>query len=142
MATPSLYALLIDASGLSNAEAAGVHSVNLRTVERWVSGKATAPAGVLIELAELIGKQSETMAQALAIIDEQDAGNPGAEDAVVLGLARSNAEAQTLGWPTRSAQARMIGALAAHILLDERSVEITDRGEFEVPSAALKTGGH
>ena len=43
---------------------------------------------------------------------------------------------------TRSAQKRMIGALAAHILLDERSVEITDRGEFEVPSAELKTGGH
>ena len=120
-----------------------MHDVNLRTVERWVSGKATAPAGVLIELAELIGKQSETMAQALAIIDEQDAsGPPGAEDAVVLGLARNDAEAQALGWATRSAQKRMIGALAAHILLDERSVEITDRGEFEVPSAELKTGGH
>ena len=119
-----------------------MHDVNLRTVERWVSGRATAPAPCLIEIAELIATQSETMAQGLAIIDEQDAGNPGAEDAVVLGLARSNAEARSIGWPTRSAQARMIGALAAHILLDERSVEITDRGEFEVPNAALKTGGH
>ena len=128
----TLYDILLRASGLSQSEAANVHEARLDSVQKWCSGKSTPPDGVLRELAKLIVHQTTQADRALEIIEEEDAPET---DAVVLGLARSDKEAQELGWPSITAQAITIAIVAAHVVDEGKEVEVVARDTFPIPHA-------
>lgn len=132
MSPPTLYPILLSTSGLSQRAAAALHGVRPDTVKSWSAGRNRAPPGVLADLTALIRRQT-IAARVLADALERLPPDTAAE----IGLATSDAEAQALplGWPTVSAQARVIGMAVA---LAGRPVVIVPRGSTPASAAAVE----
>jgi hypothetical protein len=129
----TLYSILLQASGLSQREAADFHAVRIDTVKNWCRGAARPPEGVIAELKGLIRRQRIAADELAAGI----AGSPA--DAVELGLASDDAEAQAppRGWPCVSAQAQALGLAVAQA---DKPVRIVPRGS--TPATAGAAGAH
>jgi hypothetical protein len=123
------YALLLDRCGLSQREAAAFHDVRLDTVKSWSSARNNPPAGVIEELRGLYARIARAAAEAVAAIG---AGATPAE-AVELGIAVDDQEAQSLGWPCVGAHAAVLGLVAAQCRL---AVSIVPRGCTPATAAA------
>lgn len=101
------YALLRKLSGLSIGEAADYHGARADTVKRWNNGRDDPPAGVLVELRDLIEQQERMAAALLAIYREQVADRGKPEEI------RTNWDPAE--WPCRSAAAMALARVAAQV---------------------------
>lgn len=107
------YALLLDRCGLSHREAADFHDVRLDTVKSWASGRSRRPDRVIDDLCDLYRKIALAADQALKAAQELDAKHGQAAE-IELGLATTDEEAQTLGWPNVGAQRAVFGLIIAN----------------------------
>ena len=128
----TLYTILLRASGLSQREAAAFHAVRLDTIKSWCIGRRQASDGVIAEISTLICRQVEAAEQAEDTIGDGDLSG----GVVELGLAADDVEAQSLGWPTVTAQAAALGLIAARVVDAGGKVEIVPRGSTEASAAA------
>ncbi len=129
----TLFAAILQGLGLSQSEAAAYLGVRLDTVKSWSAGRNGVPAGVWAQLHGLVVVQDNAAGELAS------AAKPAVKAGAVieLGLARDNAEAQALGWPSPGAQ------LAAfrrgwEILGPTAKIEIVERGSTETSRAAIK----
>jgi transcriptional regulator with XRE-family HTH domain len=130
------FALLLQASGLSQREAAAFLGVSASSVDKWSRGVKTAPEGAEAELAALVAEIDQgALDGAEAGLDRlrQAAAPP---DAVRLGLASDDEEARQLGLPTVSAHAALLGRVAAALIDEGYRVEIVPRGSESATAAA------
>jgi hypothetical protein len=75
-AVPSVYDLLRQRCGLSQADAAGFHDTRIDTIKSWCSDRRTAPAGVLDELRDLyadISEAGDELADVVKLMPQRDA---------------------------------------------------------------------
>lgn len=107
------YALLLDRCGLSHREAAAIHGVRLDTVASWSAGRRGTPAGAISELRALYRQIEAAADRAVTGIKALPADT--APDAIEIGLAADDHEAQRLGWPCVGAHAAMLGIVAARL---------------------------
>ena len=106
------FALMLNICGLSQREAAAFLGVRHDTVKSWGAGRNTAPAPVIKELSGLHVRQRRAAAQVLAQLRALSRTH-GLPDAIELGLACDDHEAQARGWPCVGAQAAMYGLVIA-----------------------------
>lgn len=124
----TLYAIMLQACGLSQQEAADFHKVRLDTVKSWSAGRRPAPDGAIAELRALFEK-IETAADSL--IDMIEGHDPEAE--IEIGYAADNHEAQSLGWPCAGAQFASIALAAMYIA---QPIRLVPRGSTTATAAA------
>lgn len=129
----SLYALLRERCGLSIREAAEFHAVPVNTVTKWSSGDRNAPPGVVAELRELYATIEDIADEAVAAVDQAKSEQGSPPEAVELGLASDDYEAQQLGLPCVGAHAAAVGLAAISI---DDSVVIVPRGSTPASAAA------
>jgi hypothetical protein len=75
-AVTSVYDLLRQRCGLSQADAASFHDTRIDTIKSWCSDRRTAPAGVLDELRDLyadISEAGEELADVVKLMPQRDA---------------------------------------------------------------------
>lgn len=123
----TVFGLLLARCGLSHREAADVLRVSQDTIKSWAAGRRPPPDGVVTELRALYAKIEAAASQAVELAREQQ------PDALELGLARSDREARSLGWPCVGAQAAAFGLIAARIGIP---VRIAARGATTATAAA------
>jgi len=126
----TLFALLIDRCGLFIEEAARFLGVRSDTAKSWSSGRREPSPEVIEELRSLYARQRRAAEEAIGKIEAM--GDP--PDAIELGLASDDAEAQSLGWPARGAHAAVLGMVAGR--LKGRPVRIVPRGSTPATAAA------
>ncbi|MEY9537861.1 hypothetical protein ABIE85_000921 [Bradyrhizobium diazoefficiens] len=96
-AVTSVYDLLRQRCGLSQADAASFHDTRIDTIKSWCSDRRTAPAGVLDELRDLyadISEAGDELADVVKLMPQRDAngiffqvGTPlDNEDAIACGF--------------------------------------------------------
>lgn len=108
-------ALLIDACGLSQREAAEFLNVRIDTVKGWYRPRPSAARpGVLSELRALHAKQRRAAAHQIALI-RQLVRQHGAPDAIELSLSSDDAEARQKGWPCVGAERMTYAMVAARV---------------------------
>jgi len=120
------YDLLRLRCGLSQPEAAAFHGVRPDTVKSWCGGRNRVPPGPVAELRGLYARIEDAAGQALALL----AAAPADAD-FEIGIAGDDAEAQSLGWPCRTAQAASIGLVVARA---DRPVRIVPRAGLPAPA--------
>lgn len=130
------FSLLLQASGLSQREAAVFLGVSPSSVDKWSRAVKSAPEGAETELAALVAEIDlgalDSTEAALDLL--RQAGMP--PDAVRLGLASDDEEARQMGLPTVSAHAAMLGRVAAALIDEGYRVEIVPRGSESATAAA------
>lgn len=127
------YALLLDRCGLSHREAADFHAVRPDTVSSWASGRNRVPDGAVTELRALYAKQCRAADEALIALDESRRASASPPEVVEIGLASTDDEAHSLGWPCVGAMAASIGMAIARA---PYAVRIVERGATIATSAA------
>jgi hypothetical protein len=127
------YRLLLSRVGLSQADAAALHSVRLDTVKSWCTGRNPVPAGVITDLRALYAFQRRSADEAVALAAKAPAG---AE--IELGYAVDDTEAQSLGWPCAAAQHASLGMVVARL---DRPVRLVPRGSTLATAAAADAHG-
>lgn len=124
------FTLLAERCGLSHREAAEFHGVRLDTAKSWSAGRNNAPDGVIADLRDLYTKIERAAAgEAVKIINDKAGGT----EAVELGIATDDAEAQTLGWPCVGAHGAVLGLIAARV---PNKIIIVPRGSTQATAAA------
>ena len=108
------FALLQQACGLSNREAAEFLSVPVNTVEGWRMGRRTCPSGAIDELRSLFSKIENAANENIKLTSKLTTEH-GVPDEIELGLASDDYEAQTLGWPCVGAQEACYGLVIARL---------------------------
>ncbi len=101
----TIYALLTQACGLSQREAAELFEVRHDTARAWSSGKHDAPERVIEELRELDSQIERATVEALAEIERGDPSE--------IVLAQSNKEAQALGLPCVGAHRELLSRVVS-----------------------------
>jgi hypothetical protein len=129
----TLFALLIERCGLSHREAGELLDVRIDTVKSWSAGRNRAPVGVIVQLRALY-RRIESAAGEMAREIERLSARHGAPEAVDIGLACDDAEAQSLGWPCVGAHAAVLGIVAARINVP---LAIAPRGTTSAAAAAI-----
>ncbi|MGH7784858.1 MAG: hypothetical protein ACREO5_13580 [Candidatus Binatia bacterium] len=129
---PTAFSLLRERCSLSLREAADFLAVRPDTVNSWSSGRNPAPAGAIEELRALY-KLIETAAEKSlieirALIKTQKPGQ------VEIGIAKSDKEARSLGFPCVGSHAAMIGIVAARL---NYPVTVSPRGTTMATNAAV-----
>jgi hypothetical protein len=104
----TLFRILMNAAGLSLAQASAFLGARQDSVVSWSSGRRATPAGVIAEMHALTSRQQRAASEGSAVIEQQVAQH-GMPEAIELGLAADDHEAQSLGWPTMSAHAAVLG---------------------------------
>lgn len=107
--------------------------VRFDTVNSWSSGRRTPPEGVIRQLRDLYARIEQAASQGLAGYADAIAQLGDAPDAIELGLAADDAEAQSIGWPCVGAMAAAFGLIAARA---EVPVRIVPRGAALASAAA------
>ncbi len=100
------YALILNRCGLSHTAAAAYLDVRPDTVSSWSSGRNAAPPGVWEQLRALYHQIDRAAAEAVQSIG-------WGPDVIELGLASTDEEARSLGWPCVGAHAAVLGLVAA-----------------------------
>ena len=108
----TIFRILIDTAGLSLVQASAFLDAREDSVMSWSSGRRPTPPGVITELHELIAHQQLAARQSAAHIEKimNDNGTP---EVIEIGVSADDHEAQSLGWPTVSAHAAVIGMSVA-----------------------------
>lgn len=91
------YALLLQACGLSQREAADLHDVRLDTVKSWAAGRREAPPAAIGELRALWWRIRSTANKAIEAIRARRA--PGAVDDIEIPYPETDEQARALGLP-------------------------------------------
>jgi hypothetical protein len=125
------FALLLRLCGLDHAGAAAWLGVSADAVRSWASGRRRTPADTLERLAALDLRLARAAREAAARIR---AAPPGTT--IELGLAASDAEAQSLGWPSAGVHAQCLARAAADAIRHGRRVAIVRRGSTPATAAA------
>lgn len=109
-------ALLIQACGLSQQEAATFLNVRLDTVKSWgrIRNPNHAAPGILTALRTLNAAQRIYAAENIKLVHQMLAGH-GAPDVIELGLSSDDHEAQSKGWPCVGAERMAYALVAAQI---------------------------
>ncbi|MDQ0507440.1 hypothetical protein [Xanthobacter agilis] len=112
------FGLLLQLSGLSQREAGAFLVISPSMIDKMTRGTRAASAGVMREMRDLIERQDEAAAQAIAQIAHMGPSE------IELGYPADDHEAQALGWPCvgawRGMAARVIAATTAPITLVPR----------------------
>jgi hypothetical protein len=127
-------AIALTACGLSIREGANYLGVRFDSVQKCAAGKARTPPGWLRDLKELAGKIERAASETLMAIEQAPA-----DAAIELGVASDDHEAQSLGWPCRSAQIAAFARVWAALPLD-RKVSVVPRGS--TPGTAAASDAH
>lgn len=131
----TLFRLLISVSGFSHTQAADFLDVRRDTINSWSASRNPTPSGVITELATLISRMQNAVDQTMETIDEQHT-----EPAIIeLGYCADDHEAQSLGWPTASVHARVIGMIASQCIELGHTVEVLPRGTTIATAAAIQS---
>ncbi|MCK1354206.1 hypothetical protein IVB56_24890 [Bradyrhizobium sp. CW7] len=127
-AMTSVYNLLREACGISQAEAAEhVHGTRLDTVKSWSSDRRPAPGWAINHLQSLHRRIHAAGINYAEVIKKQSTeGNT-----FVLRIATSDDDARWNGFPSLSAQ-RLALAIAISQLPDDADIRIVDRGILPV----------
>jgi hypothetical protein len=132
----TLYAIMLSTSGLSQREAAEFHEVAEESVYSWCRGRRRAPDGIIDELHELIARQQAAADEAASVIEKNLAAK-GTPETIDIGVCTDDHEAQSLGWPTASAHAAVIGKTLAQIIYPViHRIRIVPRGSTAASAAA------
>lgn len=117
----TLYALLLQACGLSHREAADFHGNRLDTIKSRASSRIEPPEGAVAELRALYDKIERAADELLDMIERAP---DGAE--IELGYPADDHEARSLGWPCVGAWR----AVAARVIAStDRPVRLVPRGD-------------
>lgn len=126
------FALLLQASGLSQREAAAFLGISPAMIDKMSRGTRATPAGVMEEMRALIARQAEEADEALDMIDRMGASQ------VEIGYPSDDHEAQALGWPCVGAWR----AMAARIVAEAgRPVILAPRGSTVGAAKAADVAG-
>lgn len=116
--TSAAVRLLLHRCGLSQTDAAAFlrnsrtgEPVESRLVRRWISGEYPVPDNHWQALLDLCTRQDRAAEEMLALIRDQGGAGPRSE--LTLRMARTDEEAECLGWP----------CVGAHIAVIRRVVE-------------------
>jgi hypothetical protein len=126
-AMTSVYNLLRETCGISQAEAVEFHQARLDTVKSWCSDRRPVPAGVIRELKALARKIN---AAGLAYAGQLKSLNP--VQAIELGVPHDEFDARHCGFPSLGAAMRAI-SIALLELPDDVEVRIGQRVRGERP---------
>jgi hypothetical protein len=135
--TMTAFATLMQRCGLSQREAAELLEVRLDTVKSWSSGRNPVRLAIINELRELyrkIERAGRELAEEQKYPIEQHRQISGEPVLLEFGLAQSDAEARTLGFPCIGAHAAALGIAIANLPGDV-GVDIVPRrrGETMTP---------
>ncbi len=125
---PTAFSLTLARCGLSHTAAAAYLDVRPDTVSSWASGRNAAPPGVWEQLRALYHQIDRTAAEALQSIR-------GGPDVIELGLASTDEEARSLGWPCVGAHAALLGLVVVRC---HHPCVIVPRGSTPATAAAIK----
>lgn len=122
--------------GMSQPEVAAWLAVRTDTVKSWESGRRVAPVEALDRMATLADHIHRSAENAVLKIMQMAAAHGAG--AVEIGLARSDAEAQSLGFPTISAHAMALALTLHRARGYGHTVEIVQRGSTHASKAAVQ----
>lgn len=126
----TLFKLLHRACGLSNQETADYLSVRIDTVKSWSSGRNPAPEWAISMLRALLSTM-DGAAEAT-----RDLYNEIKPDDIFMGYCTDDTEAQSLGYPTASAQHAALAMQIARLPLT-LPIRLGPRGaDFATAAAA------
>jgi hypothetical protein len=131
----SVYNLLRETCGISQTEAADVHSTRLDTVKSWCSGRRPVPSGVIDQLGEIardIHQAATEFAGKLKRGTEKSGSNT-----FTIGLPKDETDARWCGFPCLGAHLRTIGLTIAQLPPDAE-ILLADRGSGMIPTPTLK----
>lgn len=130
-AVNSIYDLLRQRCGLTQAEAADFHGTRIDTVKSWCSGRRAAPSGVIDELRDLYTDIIEAGEELAAMIKLRPRVENG-QQYYLVGAPLSQADAVKCGFPSEgSCQA----AVARAIALLPHPAKIVPRVLGDIPTA-------
>lgn len=104
-----IYKILLKKSGLTQHEAAAFHNVNAASIKNWATQRRSVPPGVIQEIHDLCAQQDRAAANTAALILEKSCGT------VEIGFCVDDAEAQSRGYPAKSAHDAVIASVLAKI---------------------------
>lgn len=127
----TLFSAALRLCGLSHREAAVFFGVRPDTVKSWSAGRNSVPNGVLDGLRDLALRIDRAASRSAAMYADR-AERP---DTVEIGIATSDDEARSLGWPCVGAQMAMAARLWS-LLPDDVTVRLVPRGSTAAAAAA------
>lgn len=132
-AMTSVYNLLREACGISQAEAADhVHETRLDTVKSWSSDRRPAPGWAINQLQSLSRRIRRAGRDYAELIKKTSRGNT-----FLIGLAHDDADARALGFPSTAAQLQAI-ATAISLLPDDAEIRLVPRVRGDIPAPILE----
>lgn len=129
------FAVLAHFCGLSHSEAAEFLDVSIHTIKKWGVGKRNCPPGAIEQLADLSQTIMATAANALTEIDRLATVHSKPE-AIDLGVAVDDIEAQDLGLPFASTHQAVIGQIVADGMKKGYRFNVVPRGTTTASAAA------
>jgi len=130
-AVTSVYDLLRQRCGLSQADAASFHDTRIDTIKSWCSDRRTAPAGVLDELRDLyadISEAGEELADVVKLMPQRDANGVFFQ----VGTPLDNKDAIACGFPCEGS---CLAAVALAIAALPGPARIVPRVRGAIPTA-------
>lgn len=128
----TLFSAALQGLGLSQSEASAFLSVRPDTVKSWGAGRNPVPDGVWLQLHALSAAEDRAAREGAKL-----AAKALKDGAVIeLGLAKSTAEAQALGWPSVGAHAAVFRRMW-EILGPSARIEIVERGSTVTSRSAI-----
>lgn len=136
------FRLILNSSGLSIREAAVYLNVSHNTAESWAGGRRSVPAGVMAEMFSLIDRQERAAREAVDVITGMAAQRPDME-AIDIGFCADDFEAQSLGWPCKTAHDAVIRRVLEGLPPELRPlVQLVPRGSTLTTAGAADAHGH
>ena len=130
-AVTSVYDLLRQRCGLSQADAADFHTTRIDTIKSWCSDRRTAPAGVLDELRDLyadISEAGDELADVVKLMPQRDANGVFFQ----VGTPLDNKDAIACGFPCEGS---CLAAVALAIASLPGPARIVPRVRGAIPTA-------
>lgn len=137
--TMSAFALLMQRCGLSQREVAEFLEVRLDTIKSWSSGRNPTRLAIINEMRDLCHKIEESgqrLAEGQSRLIEKQREDSGQSVLLEFGVAQSDAEARTLGFPCIGAHAAALGVAIANLPSDVE-VDVVPRRRGETPTAIV-----
>lgn len=129
----SVYDLLRDACGISQAEAAEhVHETRLDTVKTWSSNRRPAPSWAINQLQSLLRRIGRAGEDYAALVKQTAEGN-----VFLIGLAHDDRDARACGFPSIAAQMQA-SAIAISLLPDDAEIRLIPRIRGSIPAPMLQ----
>ena len=120
--SPAEVRLMLARCGMSQTDAADYVGKDARVVRRWISGEYDIPAEHWQRREDLCARQDRAAAEALDLIGQQR-HQLGETRTMTLPMARTDEDAERLGWP----------CVGAHVAVIRRIVERAPEGLRVVP---------